>query len=133
MTGPSLPPLSMHLAAAQRRGEITPEQVGVIDRGLQAVDHPGFDPEDVEAGEQILAHQGKSLGPAEPKIATQRVVDRIDPDGTLPDDERVRQARDFRMSRQADGSVKGEFRLTPEVGEKLKAVLDPLAGPRSPA
>ncbi len=131
MTGPSLPPLRPHLAAAQRRGEITPEQVGVIDCGLQAVDHPGFDPGDVEAGEQILAHQGKSLGPAELKIATQAVVDRIDPDGTLPDDERVRQARHFRMSRQADGSVTGEFRLTPEVGEKLKAVLDPLAGPRS--
>ena len=79
------------------------------------------------------AHQARILGPAELKIATQRVVDRIDPDGTLPDDERIQQARDFRMSRQADGSVKGEFRLTPEVGEKLKAVLDPLAAPRSPA
>ena len=79
----------------------------MIDRGLQAVDHPGFDPEDVEAGEEILAHQARILGPAELKIATQVVVDRIDPDGTLPDDERIQQARDFRMSRQADGSVKG--------------------------
>ena len=59
------------------------------------------------------------------KIATQAVVDRIDPDGTLPDDDRIRQGRHLRMSRQADGSVKGEFQLTAELGEKLKAVLDP--------
>jgi hypothetical protein len=43
-------------------------------------------------------------------------VDRIDPDGTLPDDERVRPARDFRMSRQADGSVK---RVPAEAGRRL--------------
>jgi len=131
LTGASLPPLRPHLAAAQRRGEISPEQVGVVDRGLRAVDHPGFDPSDVEAGEEILARQARTLGPGELKIATQAVVDRIDPDGTLPDDDRLRQARHFRMSRQTDGSVKGEFHLTAEVGEKLKAVLDPLAAPRT--
>ena len=43
-------------------------------------------------------------------------MDRIDPDGTLPDDERVRPARDFRMSRQADGSVK---RVQAEAGRRL--------------
>lgn len=129
LTGPSLPPLRPHLAAAQRRGEISAEQVGVVDRGLRAVDQPGFDPADVEAGEEILARQARTLGPGELKIATQAVVDRIDPDGTLPDDDRIRQARHFRMSRQTDGSVKGEFHLTAEVGEKLKAVLDPLSAP----
>ena len=72
-----------------------------------------------------------TLGPGELKIATQAVVDRIDPDGTLPDDDRLRQARHFRMSRQTDGSVKGEFHLTAELGEKLKAVLDPLSAPRT--
>ena len=131
LTGMSLAPLRPHLAAAQRRGEITPEQAGLVDRGLRAVDHPGFDPTDVEAGEEILARQAQSLGPSELKIATQAVVDRIDPDGTLPDDDRIRQGRHFRMSRQADGSVKGEFQLTAELGEKLKAVLDPLAAPRT--
>ena len=35
------------------------------------------------------------------------------------------------MSRQTDGSVKGEFHLTAELGEKLKAVLDPLCAPRT--
>ena len=127
VTGASLPPLRPHLAAAQRRGEITPEQVAMVDRGLRAVDHPGFDPADVEAGEKILARQARSLGPAELKVATQAVVDRIDPDGTVPDDHRLRQARHLWLSRQADGSVKGEFHLTPEAGEKLKAVLDPLS------
>lgn len=128
-TGPTLPPLRPHLAAAQRRGEISEEQAAVVDRGLRAVDHPGFDPADVEAGERILARQARHLGPAELAIATQAVVDRIDPDGSVPDDERLRQSRHLRMSRQADGSVKGEFHLTPEAGEKLKAVLDPLAAP----
>ena len=131
LTGASLPPLRPHLAAAQRRGEISAEQVGVVDRGLRAVDHPGFDPADVEAGEEILARQARTLGPGELKIATQAVVDRIDPDGSLPDDDRLRQARHFRMSHQTDGSVKGEFHLTAELGEKLKAVLDPLSAPRT--
>ena len=61
LTGASLPPLRPHLAAAQRRGEISAEQVGVVDRGLRAVDHPGFDPADVEAGEEILARQARNL------------------------------------------------------------------------
>lgn len=130
-TGPTLPPLRPHLAAAQRRGEISEEQVAVVDRGLRAVDHPGFDPAEVETGEEILARQARHLGPAELAIATQAVVDRIDPDGSVPDDERLRQSRHLRMSRQTDGSVKGEFHLTPEAGEKLKAVLDPLAAPRT--
>ena len=63
LTGASLPPLRPHLAAAQRRGEISAEQVGVVDRGLRAVDHPGFDPADVEAGEEILARQAQDPRP----------------------------------------------------------------------
>ena len=38
MTGAPLGPLRPHLAQAQRRGEVTPEQVGVIDAALRQVD-----------------------------------------------------------------------------------------------
>jgi hypothetical protein len=129
MTGEPLAPLRPHLAAAQRRGEITPEQVAVVDAALRSVDGRGFDPAEVEAGEQILTDAAADLGPADLRQVAQQVVDAIDPDGTLPDDRLQQDRRFFRFRRAADGSFRGEFRLTPEAGAKLKAVLDPLAAP----
>jgi hypothetical protein len=130
MTGEPLSPLRPHLAAAQRRGEITPEQVTVVDKALRAVDGRGFDPAEVAAGEQILTDAAADLGPADLRQVAQQVVDAIDPDGTLPDDQQQRERRYFRYRRAPDGSVRGDFRLTPEAGAKLSAVLDPLAAPK---
>jgi hypothetical protein len=39
MTGEPLPPIRPHLAAAQRDGLVTPEQVGLIDGALRKVKH----------------------------------------------------------------------------------------------
>ena len=64
MTGEPLGPWRPLLAEAQRRGEVTTEQVAVIDTALRRVDGPGVDPAEVEAGEQILVESRDERGSA---------------------------------------------------------------------
>ena len=60
MTGEPLTPIRPHLAAAQRDGLVTPEQVTLIDTALRKVKH--CDPAAVEAGELLLVQQATQLG-----------------------------------------------------------------------
>ena len=55
MTGQPLAPVRPYLAAAQRDGDVCAEQVDIIERGLAKVSGPGFDPAEVEWGEEKLA------------------------------------------------------------------------------
>jgi len=59
MTGETLEPIRPHLAAAQRDGLVTPEQVTLIDTALRKVKH--CDPAAVEAGEVLLVQQATQL------------------------------------------------------------------------
>lgn len=130
MSGEPLEPRRPLLAAAQRTGEVSPEQVQVIERALQKVDRPGFDPADVAMGERLLTHDAATF---EPKVLAQladQVVDAIDPDGTLPDDRLNTDRRNLMLRPTRDGAWVGEFRLTGVLGAKLSAVLRPLARPR---
>ena len=86
MTGQPLEPVRPHLAAAQRDGEISAEQVDVVERALAKVDRVGFDPDRVAWGEQQLAGWAGQFGPKDLRRLAEQMVDGIDPDGTLPDD-----------------------------------------------
>ena len=130
MLGEVLEPVRPHLAAAQRAGQVNPEQVDVIERALAKVSGRGFDPADVEAGEQILADQARYLGPKDLKRLADQVVDGIDPDGTLPDDQLQQDRRHLTLRQLRDGGWAGEFRLTAGCGSKLHALLGPLAKPK---
>ena len=130
MTGQPLGPVRPHLAAAQRDGEVSAEQVDIVASALSKVAGPGFDPADVEAGEQILAEYAAQLGPKDLARLAERVVDGINPDGTLPDDRIKADRRHFSVRPTRDGGFAGEFRLTAEAGTKLQAVLGPLAKPK---
>ena len=56
-----------------------------------------------------------------------KLVEAIDPDGILPADEAEhRLRRFFHLKHRTDGSWAGDFRLTPDVGQKLAALLGPL-------
>ena len=44
MTGQPLAPVRPHLAAAQRDGDVSPEQVDIVERALAKVTGAGFDP-----------------------------------------------------------------------------------------
>jgi hypothetical protein len=83
----------------------------------------------VAAGEQILVTAAGEVGPSDLRSLAEKVVEAIDPDGTVPDDQLQQDRRFFHFRRAADGSFRGEFRLTPQAGAKLKAILDPLAAP----
>ncbi len=128
MTGEPLGPVRPHLAAAQAEGGVSPEQVAVIDTALRKVDH--CDPAAVAAGEKLLTEAAGALGPKELGLVAARVVDAIDPDGVAPVDEREHaERRFFHLKHRADGAWVGDFRLTPVLGQKLQALLDPLMSP----
>ncbi|SER26649.1 HNH endonuclease signature motif containing protein [Microlunatus flavus] len=130
MTGELLPALRPSLAAAQAEGRATPEQIDICLRALDGLDHRGFDPHDLETAEQVVAGFAATFPPAELRGLAQQVVDRVDPDGTVPDDELHADRRHLELRRCRDHSWRLEGRLTPEVGAKLTAVLGPLAAPR---
>lgn len=123
--------LRPRLAAAQRAGEVSPEQVNIIVTGLATVDRSGFDPNDIVEAEELLAGFAQSFGPTDLRRLTETVVDRINPDGTLAVDEITHDRRHLSVRALPDGSYGGEFRLTPALGAKLSAVLGPLAKPRT--
>ena len=130
MTAEPLESQRPHLAAAQRAGEVNPEQVGIIERALARVARPGFDPSDVEAGEELLTRFAQQFGPKELKRLAEQVIDAIDPDGSLPHEQLNADRRFFHLRPTKDGAYAGEFRLTAEAGTRLQALLGPLAKPK---
>jgi hypothetical protein len=130
MLGEALEPTRPILAAAQRTGEVTPDQVHLIQRALASVDRPGFDPADIAAGEMLLTRFAASFGPKELSQLAEKTVDAIDPDGTVAKDRLNADRRHFTIRQTRDGAYVGEFRLTGCLGAKLTAILSPLAKPR---
>jgi hypothetical protein len=131
MLGEHLAPVWPHLAAAQRTGGISPEQVAIVERVLNQLDRPGLDPGQVADTEELLATHALSFGPSELRRIADRVADHLNPDGTLPDDQLTRDRRHLQLTPLRDGSFKLEGRLTPTLGAQLTAVLGPLAKPRT--
>lgn len=130
MLGEVLPPARPELAAAQREGVVSPEQVQIIERALSKVDRPGFDPMDIATGERLLTNFAATFGTKDLKSLADQTVDAINPDGTLPDEELNADRRHFSLRPCRDGMYAGAFRLTGSAGAKLTALLQPLAKPR---
>ena len=130
MTGQPLEPLRPHLAEKQRTGEASAENADIVVRALAPVTRRGFDPEKIDAGEHLLAQFATQFAPKDLRRLATKVVEAIDPDGTLPNEELQRDRRFFRMRPTKDGSYAGEFRLTSDCGTKLLSLLHPLAKPR---
>ena len=106
------------------------EKVAIIARALDQVDRRGFDPADLAAGEALLTEHAAVFPPEDLRLLADRIVDAINPDGTLPDDELNEDRRYFHLRPTRDGAYVGDFRLTGSLGAKLKTLLDPLAKPR---
>ena len=130
MLGQPLAPLRPHLAAAQQAGRVSPEQVSIIERALAQVDRRGFDPNDIDKGEQLLVGFADIHSVTELRMLAAQVIDRIDPDGTRPKDQLNHDRRHIEFHRCRDGSWAGTLRLTGALGAKLHALLGPLAKPR---
>ena len=94
-------------------------------RALAPLNRRGFDPDEIDHGEQLLTGFAAQFGPKDLRRLAKQVVDAIDPDGTLPDDQLQQDRRFFRMRPTKDGGYAGEFRLTGDCGAKLQALLHP--------
>lgn len=99
MLGEELAPPREYLAAAQHTGEVSAEKVAIVQSALAKVDRPGFDPGEIIAGERLLTEHATVFGPEDLRLLAARVVDAIDPDGTLPDDELNHDRRQFTSAR----------------------------------
>ena len=130
MTCEPLAPVRPALAAVQRDGLASAEQVDVCVRALAGVDHRGFDPADLDLGDRLLADYASAFGPQELRVIARQVVDRIDPDGTRPQEELNADRRHLELRKLKDGMYGVEGRLTGAVGAKLQAVLGALSRPR---
>jgi hypothetical protein len=125
-------PLLPHLAAAQRAGQVSTEQVQIVARTIQKLDRPDLNPEEVAAAEQQLAAQARVCGPKDLHLIACRVVNAVDPDGSEPTDDQLQQdRRHLELRQRRDGMWQLEGRLTNTVGAQLHAVLDPLTRPRT--
>ena len=124
-------PVRAELAAAQRAGRVTPEQVDVVCRGLARVDLTGYDRTALARGERELTELATVLGPRDLQVCTDRFVEHLDPDGSRPQDQLNEDRRHVELRRGRDGSWHGELRLTGPLGAKLRSVLLPLARPRT--
>ncbi|SDR69398.1 HNH endonuclease [Friedmanniella luteola] len=124
-------PVRAELAAAQRTGRITPEQVDIVCRGLARVDLPGYEPAALIRGEHDLTELAALLGPRDLQVCTDRFVEHLDPDGSRPQEQLNEDRRHVELRRGRDGSWRGELRLTGPLGAKLRAVLLPLTRPRT--
>ena len=130
MTGEPLEPLRPALAAAQRAGGANPEQVDVCVRAIALVDQRGFDPADLDAADELLAGFTTTFEPRRLRDLAAQVIERIDPDGSVPQEKLNSDRRHLGFRKTRDGMYDVEGRLTGTVGAKLQAVLGPLAKPR---
>ena len=130
--GVALDPVSPRLAAAQRAGQVGTEQVQIVARALQKLTRPDLDPNQVAAAEQQLVEHAQQLGVRDLRLAADRIVDAVDPDGPGPvDDQQQRDRRHLELRRRRDGMWQLEGKLTSTVGARLHAILDPLTKPRT--
>jgi Domain of unknown function (DUF222)/HNH endonuclease len=132
MLGEKLYPVLPRLAALQRDGEVTAEKVAIVERAMDRLSRPGLDPEAVETAEQLLTDHAPVLGPDDLRRFALRVVDAADPDGPEPVDDQLQQDRRcIELKQRRDGMWQLQGKLTNTVGAQLKAIVDPLARPRS--
>lgn len=127
--GERLPPQRPVLAAARVDGVVSPEHTSVIVDALDRVP-TGTSAEDVAAAEECLVAEAARFEPAVVARLGRRILDHIDPDGTLRDHAWKHRIRTASLTRHHDGTGSLRATLTPEALETWQAVLDPLARPQ---
>jgi hypothetical protein len=127
-TAGTLPPKRAELAAARAAGRISAEHTAVIVDALAKLPDRAA-PEDVDAAEERLVTEAGRFDPAAVARLGRRILDHIDPDGTLRDHDWQRRVRSAALIRNGDGSGTMRAHLTPEALETWQTILDPLAKP----
>jgi Domain of unknown function (DUF222) len=132
MLAERLQPLLPKLAAVQRDGAISTEQVQIVERAMHKLSRTGLNPAEVATAEKLLTDYAPVLGPTDLHRYALRVIDAADPDGPEPVEDQLQQDRRYlELQQRRDGMWQLQGRLTSTVGTQLHAILDPLAQPRS--
>ncbi len=128
LDGQVLEPLRPVLAAAARVGEVSVEQAALIRRTLEAL--PDAVPATaVDDAEQILVGHAARFEPRQLAVIARRLVDTMDPDGTLADDAEQHRRRELRLCQRSDGCFDLHGRLTSECGVIWQTILTAVAAP----
>ena len=129
LTGPPLPPLLPHLAAAHAEGAVSPEHTGVILTALH--DLPATaGAEDRALAEKHLVEAAHTLRPRQVAAVGRRILAHLHPDGTLASDAEQHRRRGFTLHPEADGSYTARGRLTASCAALLLASLTPRSAPQ---
>lgn len=129
VTGQPVEPLLAATAAAQARGEIGAEHVGVV-RDFLAALPTGIDAGTREAAESQLAGLAGGLTPEGLRQVARQLLGYLDPDGTPDDEGEHARKRGLSLSPQGlDGMSRLTGWLTPAVRTALDALLAKLAAP----
>jgi Domain of unknown function (DUF222) len=133
-TGELLPPKLPALAAAVAAGDIGPEHVRLIRLTLRRIPSTVDQPTRDAAEEELVGH-ARELDPDGLKHACAKLLQCVDPDGSLGSTDEDRQrSRAFTIGRQdRHGMYPVTGLLDPETGALLRAALEPLATPRHTA
>jgi hypothetical protein len=130
--GERLEPQLPKLAALQRDGAVSAEKVAIVERAMHKLSRPAVDREAVMTAEQLLTEHAPLLGPKDLHRFALCVVDAADPDGPEPINDALQQDRRYvELSQRRDGMWWLQGKLTSTVGTQLRAILDPLAKPRT--
>jgi hypothetical protein len=129
LPGEVLPPLFGRVAAAQATGSISPAHARVITATVDKL--PAALAAENEAWlEAELVAQARDFDPARVTILGRRLLDVLDPDGTLADDADHQRRREFSVVKYRDGSGTATARWTPSLMAVIEAFLDEFAAPR---
>ena len=128
-TGETLPPLFGRVAAAQAAGTISPEHARVITQTVDELPAAIAAVREAQVEADLVSHAA-CFDPVELAKLGRRMLDYLDPDGTLADDADQHRLRAFTLAVNRDGSSTPAGRFTPTLTLLIQTYLDALAGPR---
>ncbi len=128
LTGQVLPPVFEQVAAAQAAGTISSAHARVVTATIDALPAAVQVEHEVWV-QQFLVEQAVELDPSLLKQVARRVVDTLDPDGTLTEERDRQRRRDLSVRQRRDGSARVEGELTTICAEALLSVLDSVTKP----
>ncbi|MGH3950739.1 MAG: DUF222 domain-containing protein, partial [Pseudonocardiaceae bacterium] len=128
-TGAVIDPDLPDVAEALGQGAVDPEHVEVIRATVAKFPRP-VSLEDRTKAEQILLAASREHEPAIITRLGREILQRLDQDGTPPDDaELARPRRSLDLCEYAGGRLRGSFDLDPETGVLLTNLLSPHTAP----
>ncbi|MBW3664474.1 MAG: DUF222 domain-containing protein [Actinobacteria bacterium] len=112
------------VAKAAEAGEISPDHVRVIGKAAGQVE----DEQEAALVDELVAYAKDHTPEQTARLARKRAMQASPDRGQTTAQDQLAKRR-FRFVERRDGMLHGEGLFTPEVGNKLKAALEPLTGP----